>query len=187
VNRTPLSDASLLGGEGPPASPEHGVPVADYSFVTIWRLDAPIDRIFDLIDDSLSWSAWWPSVLRVEDVGPGGEAHIGSIRRYTFRGRLPYLLRFDMRLTQREPPTGLVGAATGELEGTGRWSLATDGPGTVVRYDWNIRTTRSWMNVLAPLPFVDAIFRLNHHAVMRDGLHGARRRLGVAGSYERVE
>jgi hypothetical protein len=44
------------------------------------------------------------------------------------------------------------------------------------------------MNLLAPLPFVDAIFRLNHHAVMRGGLAGIRRRLGgVAGTYAREE
>ncbi len=90
------------------------------------------------------------------------------------KGRLPYALRFEMALIRRNPPRLLEGAATGELEG-------------VARYDWNIRTTRRWMNAFAPLPFVDAIFRLNHHAVMRDGLVGIRRRLGVHGTYERVE
>jgi hypothetical protein len=44
------------------------------------------------------------------------------------------------------------------------------------------------MNLLAPLPFVDAIFRLNHHSVMRSGLVGIRARLGVvAGTYTREE
>jgi hypothetical protein len=42
------------------------------------------------------------------------------------------------------------------------------------------------MNLLAPLPFVDEIFRLNHHAGMRRGLRGIRERLGgVDGSYQR--
>ena len=158
----------------------------DYSFVTIWHLAAPIERVFDLIDDSLAWPDWWPSVLTVEEVEAGAHDHLGNVRRYTFRGRLPYLLRFDMRLIRRERPTGLEGTATGELEGVGRWSLSAEGEGTVVRYEWNIRTTRWWMNLFAPLPFVDSIFRLNHHAVMRDGLSGARRRLGVEGAYERV-
>ena len=57
-----------------------------------------------------------------------------------------------------------------------------------MRYVWAIRTTARWMNVLAPLPFVDEIFRLNHHAVMRNGLAGIRRRLGgVAGTYTRED
>jgi hypothetical protein len=44
------------------------------------------------------------------------------------------------------------------------------------------------MNLLAPLPFVDGIFRLNHHAVMRRGLAGIRARLGgVEGTYTRED
>lgn len=159
--------------------------MAEYSFVTIWRLEAPIERVWELIDDASSWPEWWPSVLAVDELANGAE----QARRFTMKGRLPYALRFDMRITRRDPPRLLEGAATGELEGVGRWTLAEGAaPGwTTVRYDWQIRTTRPWMNAFAPLPFVDAIFRLNHHAVMRDGLAGARRRLGVGGSYERLE
>ncbi len=43
--------------------------MADYSFVTIWRLEAPIDRVWELIDDASSWPDWWPSVLAVEETG----------------------------------------------------------------------------------------------------------------------
>ncbi len=161
--------------------------MAYYEFATIWRLHAPIDAVFGLIDDSLRWPEWWPSVLAVEELEPGGEDHLGNLRRYTFKGRLPYLLRFDSRLTVREPPTVLAGDATGELEGVGRWALGEADGWTTVRYDWRIRTTRWWMNLAAPLPFVDPIFRLNHHAVLRDGLNGARRRLGVAGEYTRLD
>jgi hypothetical protein len=160
--------------------------MAEYAFATIWRLDAPIDRVYELIEDVTRWPAWWPSVLEVRELTPGEEG-VGAAFAFTFRGRLPYLLRFDLRTTRHEPPTALEGRATGELEGEGRWSLRADGDRTVVRYDWQIRTTRWWMNLFAPLPFVDAIFRLNHHAVMRDGLAGARRELGVGGSYTRLD
>jgi uncharacterized protein YndB with AHSA1/START domain len=160
----------------------------DYRFVTEWRLHAPIDRVYEAIQDAEAWPSWWPSVRAVERVSPGDEHGLGEVDRMTFVGRLPYRLAFDMRVTERQPPTSLVGSATGELEGVGDWSLRPDGDSTVVRYVWAIRTTRAWMNLLAPLPFVDAIFRLNHHAVMRDGLQGIRRRLGgVAGTYTRVE
>lgn len=159
----------------------------DYAFATIWRLEAPIDRIYDVIDDARGWPAWWPSVLEVEELEPAGPDGTGGLLRCTFRGRLPYLLRFDMRVTRRERPNALEGAASGELEGTGTWTLSESDGWTVVRYDWRIRTTRRWMNLLAPLPFVDAIFRLNHHAVMRQGLSGIRRRLGVDGTYIRLD
>ena len=159
-----------------------------YRFVTLWRLQAPIERVFAEIDDAAAWPTWWPNVRRVEPLDPGGDDRIGARYRTTFVGKLPYELRFDLSLTLREPPTSLVGVATGELEGAGEWTLWTEEDWTVVRYVWAIRTTARWMNLLAPLPFVDEIFRLNHHAVMRNGLVGIRRRLGgVEGTYARED
>jgi hypothetical protein len=159
-----------------------------YRFVTVWRLQAPIDRVFAEIDDAEAWPTWWPNVRAVEPLERAGPDKIGARFRMTFVGKLPYELRFDLRVTDREPPTSLVGVATGELEGTGEWTLWTEEDWTVVRYVWSIRTTARWMNLLAPLPFVDEIFRLNHHAVMRSGLVGIRHRLGgVAGTYARQD
>jgi len=160
--------------------------MADYRFVTIWRLQAPIQRVFAEIDDIEAWPDWWPSVRRVERLVEGGEGGIGAAFSTTFVGRLPYTLRFDLRVTRRQPPTSLSGEATGELEGVGEWTLWEEDGWTLVRYVWAIRTTATWMNLMARLPFVDAIFRLNHHAVMRTGLAGIRERLGgVAGTYAR--
>jgi len=152
--------------------------VADYSFVTIWRVAAPIERVYGAIRDSHAWPSWWPTVLAVEDVAPGDERGIGAVRRYTFKGRLPYTLTYDLRVARVEEPTSLGGVASGELEGTGVWTLTADGPSTTtVRYDWNIRTTRWWMNLLAPL--AGSVFRSNHDFVMSDGRVGLARLLGV--------
>ena len=162
--------------------------MASYRFVTEWRLEAPIERVFDEIKDVDAWPSWWPSVRKVERVRDGDSSGIDRVDRLTFVGRLPYRLAFDMRVTRIEPPMALSGVATGELEGTGDWTLHEDAGSTVVRYVWAITLTRAWMNLLAPLPFVNAIFALNHHAVMRDGLAGLRRRLGgVAGTYRRED
>jgi hypothetical protein len=162
--------------------------VPSFRFVTVWRLQAPIERVFATIDDTAAWPEWWPSVTSVERLAEGDETKLGAVDRMTFVGRLPYRLAFDMQVARRRPPIELVGLATGELEGVGDWSLRPEGDWTVVRYEWSIRTTRRWMNLLAPLPFVSEIFGLNHHAVMRDGLRGIRRRLGdVAGTYRRQD
>jgi hypothetical protein len=160
--------------------------MASYRFVTVWRLQAPIDQVFDTIEDTAAWPAWWPSVRSVERLADGDEEKLGTIDRMTFVGKLPYRLAFDMKVARRRPPIELVGLATGELEGVGEWSLRGEGDWTVVRYVWAIRTNRPWMNLLAHLPLVQEIFRMNHHAVMRDGLRGIRHRLGgVAGTYTR--
>ena len=36
-----------------------------YRFVTVWRLQAPIDRVFAEIDDAEAWPTWWPNVRAV--------------------------------------------------------------------------------------------------------------------------
>ena len=160
--------------------------MATYRFVTEWRLAAPIETVFETIEDTLAWPEWWSMVKAVERLHEGGENSIGTVDRMTFVGRLPYRLAFDMRVARRRVPDELVSTATGELEGVDEWSLLTDGDWPVVRYVWSIRTNRWWMNLFAPLPFVRQIFELNHHSVMRNGLKGIRHRLGgVAGTYRR--
>jgi hypothetical protein len=151
--------------------------VADYSFVTEWRVPAPIDEVFAVIADSLRWPEWWRGLQRVEELEAGDAAGLGNVRRYTFRGRLPYNLTFDVRTMLIQPPHALDGIASGELTGEGRWRLAVDGDATVVRCEWEVRTTERWMNLLAPL--ARPVFAWNHDLVMRQGGEGLRRRLGV--------
>jgi len=67
-------------------------------------------------------------------------------------------------------PSRLEARATGELAGTGRWTLTSADGGTLVRYDWDVRTTRRWMNLLAPA--ARPVFRWNHDELMREGGEG---------------
>jgi uncharacterized protein YndB with AHSA1/START domain len=161
--------------------------MASYAFVTEWRLRAPIDRVYDAIHDSLAWPEWWPAVKAVEEIRPPTDrTGIGSVRRYTFKGSLPYTLSFDLAVERIERPILLAGRASGELEGTGVWSLREADGTTHVRYDWNVRTTRWWMNLLAPL--ARGVFKANHDVVMRSGAAGICNRLGgVGGTCEWVE
>jgi uncharacterized protein YndB with AHSA1/START domain len=161
--------------------------MADYSFVTEWRLDAPIGRVYEAIHDSLAWPDWWSAVKAVEEIRPAKERNgIGNVRRYTFKGSLPYTLSFDLEVERVERPTSLAGRATGELEGTGVWTLREEDGQTVARYDWNIRTTRWWMNLLAPL--ARGVFKSNHDIVMRSGAKGICGLLGgVSGTCAWVE
>jgi hypothetical protein len=64
----------------------------------------------------------------------------------------------------------------GAVDGAG--TLTSAAGGTLVRYDWDVRTTRRWMNLLAPA--ARPVFRWNHDELMRAGGEGLARRLGVA-------
>jgi uncharacterized protein YndB with AHSA1/START domain len=151
--------------------------MTEYAFTTIWRIDAPVEKVWDLIYRSETWPEWWRGVERVEELRRGGENGIGSVRRYTWKSRLPYRLSFEMTTVRVEPLKMMEGKAHGELEGTGLWTFTTEGAITVVRYDWNVHTTKPWMNLVAPL--ARPIFRWNHDVVMRWGGEGLARRLGA--------
>ena len=99
------------------------------------------------------------------------------MHRYTWRSKLPYELAFDMRLTRIEPMSLIEGEAIGELTGKGLWRFTEEGDSTRVRYDWNVKTTKPWMNLLAPV--ARPIFKWNHDVVMNWGAEGLARKLGV--------
>jgi len=153
--------------------------MAEYRFVTEWRLEAPIEDVYAVIHHAVAWPEWWDAVLAVDEVRPGDERGLGAVHRYTFKGKLPYHLKFETHVDRLERPVRLGGSANGELTGRGDWTLEVDGDATRVRYEWVIRTTRPWMNALAKLPFARRMFEDNHDFVMERGLVGIRQRLGI--------
>ena len=148
-----------------------------FNLVSEWRLAAPVDRVWAELMRPDDWPQWWRAVKRVETLAEGDARGVGAIRRLTWGSALPYELTFEMRATRVEPMTVIEGRASGELDGTGRWTLTPDGNGTLVRYDWQIEVTKPWMRTLAPL--LRPAFAWNHNIVMGWGYDGLRRRLGL--------
>ena len=140
---------------------------AQYRFSTTWRIEAPLPAVWAAVRDASHWPRWWKNVERVVEIASGTSEGIGAVHRYTWKGVLPYRIVFDMHVTHVDPLIALEGEATGDVRGTGRWQFSNDGDATIVRYDWQIHTSRPWMNLLAPVarPF----FRWNHDVVMREG------------------
>jgi len=151
--------------------------MAQYRFVTVWRLRASLTEVWRAIVESERWPSWWKGVVRVEGLSRGDEAGLGDRRRYVWRSKLPYTLAFDMETTLVEPMKRLEGRASGELEGTGRWEFEEAQGVTTVRYTWDIKTTRPWMNLLAPL--LRPAFAWNHDYVMKAGAEGLARLLNA--------
>lgn len=152
--------------------------MADYEFLTIWRVKAPQQKVWDLIFQSEDWPNWWKGVEKVERLKDGDANNVGAVHRYIWKSKLPYRLIFEMESTRVEPISLIEGRALGELQGVGRWQLSSDDGGiTTVRYDWKVETTKAWMNLAAPVarPF----FSWNHNVVMGWGGQGLAQRLGT--------
>lgn len=151
--------------------------MAEYRLRTTWRIEAPLAEVYETIRDSVQWPSWWRSVEQVLDLEPGEASGVGRVQRYTWKGVLPYRLRFDLRVTRIEPQIVLEGVASGELVGVGRWRFSRDEGLATVSHEWNVRTTRCWMNVVAPI--ARPVFEWNHETVMKRGACGLAERLGA--------
>jgi hypothetical protein len=150
--------------------------MAEYAFLTTWLLETPRQAVWEALYDQERWPEWWRGVEEAEEVRPGADGDIGSVARMVWKSLLPYRVEFEVTTTRVERPRLLEGHAVGELEGVGRWRLYEQDGVTAVLYEWNVKTTKPWMNFLAPL--LRPAFEWNHDWVMARGGEGIARLLG---------
>jgi hypothetical protein len=95
--------------------------------------------------------------------------------RIAWRSRIPYQLEFDFTVRELDEPRSMSGEATGALAGTGHWRLFEQDGITAVTYEWDVRTTKRWMNLIAPGGGTGVA--CHHNSVMCWGGEGLARRL----------
>lgn len=158
----------------------------DYHFVTRWRLRGTCAEVADVLSDAEGLVHWWPSVyLAVRELEPGDERGVGKVVALHTRGRLPYTLRWQFRVTEVDHPRGFALDAWGDFVGTGRWTFVQDGPWVEIEYDWRIRADKPLLRYLSFL--LKPVFSANHRWAMDRGAESlarelARRRTGHARS-----
>ena len=151
--------------------------MAEYAFLTTWLLESPRRPVWEALHDQESWPSWWRGVEEAEELSrPPDGGDVGTVARMVWKSLLPYRVEFEVTTTRVEHPHLLEGHAVGELEGIGRWHLYEQGGVTAVLYEWNVKTTKPWMNLLAPL--LRPAFEWNHDWVMARGGEGIARLLG---------
>jgi hypothetical protein len=151
--------------------------MAEYAFLTTWLLECSREPVWEAIHDQERWPQWWRGVEEAREVRRGENGDdIGSVAHMVWRSFLPYRVSFEVTTTRVERPHLLEGHAVGELEGIGRWRLYEQDGVTAVLYEWNVKTTKPWMNLLAPL--LRPAFEWNHDWVMARGGEGIAELLG---------
>jgi carbon monoxide dehydrogenase subunit G len=151
--------------------------MADYHYVSTWQLQAPIEQVWAAISELERLPAWYPAAQEVQTLAPGDDQGVGARVRYVIKGRLPMRLAFEATITKVDPPREAELRAEGELAGTGRWLLDQQGEVTTVRYLWDVRTTRPWMSLVAPV--ARPLFTWNSKGVLLGAGEGLARFLEV--------
>lgn len=151
--------------------------MAEYAFLTTWLLESPRQPVWEALHDQARWPEWWRGVEEAEELSrPPDGSDVGTVSRMVWKSLLPYRVEFEVTTTQVERPHLLEGHAVGELEGIGRWRLYEQDGITAVLYEWNVSTTKPWMNLFAPL--LRPAFEWNHDWVMARGGEGIAALLG---------
>jgi uncharacterized protein YndB with AHSA1/START domain len=150
--------------------------MATYSFLTTWLLESPREPVWEAIYDQESWPSWWRGVEEAEELRGGEDGGVGTVSRLVWKSLLPYRVEFQVTTTRVERPALMEADAVGELAGVGRWRLYEDDGVTAVLYEWNVGTTKRWMNLLAPI--ARPAFEWNHDWVMARGGEGISQLLG---------
>jgi len=108
-------------------------------------------------------------------VAAGDADGINSVWRYSWQGQLPYRVVFEVYATRIERLVAIEGTARGDLDGIGRWHFSRQDAVSIVRCEWHVRSTRWWMNLIAPV--ARSMFIRNHALVMSQGGAGLARLL----------
>ena len=141
---------------------------AAYHFVTVWKVTGTVDEVKEILGDAQSLARWWPSVyLSVREMEPGGTGGLGRTLELHTKGWLPYTLRWTLRITEPITEKGFALTASGDLEGTGRWTFEQSGPHVVITYDWRVQASKPLLRRLSWL--LAPAFAANHRWAMSKG------------------
>ena len=141
-----------------------------YNFVSTWHIRSNTAQVASLIVEPASWTSWWPGLLAAQ-VSDVKDTIIGSHISATWRALAGYKIKLTITITGYEPMQLITFASKGDLVGNGSWTIKPDGQGeTKMIILWNVSTTKTWMNVFAPI--LKPIFIYSHHHLMQKGEQG---------------
>ncbi|HTX39847.1 MAG TPA: SRPBCC family protein [Bryobacteraceae bacterium] len=151
--------------------------MALFHFVSVWRIESPIDPVWDAIYRFEDWPKWWRGVEQTDVVDRGDANRIGFRTREVWKSKLPYTLRFETTVSRMEPKKLIEVQSSGELDGTGLMRFAPVDGGTLFQVDWTVRTTKLWMTLLTPI--LRPAYAWNHETIMNWGAEGLSKKLGI--------
>jgi uncharacterized protein YndB with AHSA1/START domain/mannose-6-phosphate isomerase-like protein (cupin superfamily) len=140
----------------------------EYLFVDEWDVAAPPQAVFDALADARTYPRWWTPVYI--DVDADGPPVLGKVSKQHFKGRLPYHLHTQSKITRLEPPHVVQGDVEGDLRGRGTWTLTPTATGTHVRFDWRVYADRKLLRALTPV--LRPAFRWNHNWAIERAMDG---------------
>jgi uncharacterized protein YndB with AHSA1/START domain len=148
-----------------------------YSFVTVWKIKAPIKAVWDIICDTENLPTWWKAVVDIKVINRGDENGINFLVEQTWKGVLPYRLSLRSKTIAVDYLKSIEIVASGDLDGFGKWTFTEEGEITVIQYNWDVKTTQKSLSFLALV--IKPLLTWNHDEIMRWGALGLANKLNA--------
>jgi hypothetical protein len=127
-----------------------------------------VDEIYDILAGGAEYPRWWPAVyLEGAAVAPANASGIGETMDYRVKGWLPLTANLRLHTVAANRPQGFTVESTGDLNGTGVWTLAQHGPQVDITFDWTVYADKPVLRLGSFL--LRPLFASNHHWCMAQG------------------
>ena len=146
-----------------------------FHFITVWHFDAPVDSVWQLVNDVERIPSWWPGIRRTRLLGGRKSLGKGVSVEIEVRG-FWWTLGFTLIVVDIESPWRIVAESSGDLKGRGVWLLTPDKGGTRAECRWQVNATGFWLNLLGTV--LEPVARYSHDRVMARGGRAIARLVG---------
>jgi uncharacterized protein YndB with AHSA1/START domain len=148
-----------------------------YRFSMVWKLEAPIEQVWEALRDWENWPTWWRSLKEVKTLKLGNADGVGQVERQSWATPLPIPVTLACQITQIEPPVFYKFKAKGFGSVIGQWHLASTEWGTAVQYILEVNTNPLIHQLLtASQSFLEGVF----YPIMEEGGRGLAQFLQVS-------
>lgn len=142
----------------------------EYMFLSHWVIHAGTAKAAHAITDVSHWTDWWEGLESVE-VKESTQAATGSRFACVWKSSSGYRLALNICITEYIEEEVMRFTADGDLAGSGTWRIEpVSANRTAMTILWNVSTTKTWMNTLAPA--LRPVFVKSHNALMKKGEQG---------------
>jgi|GEM_PF-1801672 len=145
-----------------------------------WEINAPVERVFEMLLDTRNYAEWWPEMAGRTNTGAPA-INASTVAQCVAPLPISFLpfspaLHMTIRFPQIERNQRIRARLTGDVTGIVEWVLAPQDRGVILKNNTRLRLTRPLLN-LAVLALPESAWRANLESMLREARAGLRRAL----------
>lgn len=108
-----------------------------------WRMPGTVAEVAEILRNGADYARWWPAaVIDSYSLRQGDAREGGVVYALRVKGWLPFTWTIQCRSIGAAQDLQTVFSCTGDLIGTGSWSLRQDGPLVTIGWEWSLHPAR---------------------------------------------